>query len=82
MFEDLPVGDFEDTRFPEHDGSYRFMPYRGPGHHKMQTALRALGSARCYYHVGDKRVYFSIDGCPEHGVIVLSHFEHVGAGGT
>jgi hypothetical protein len=78
MFEGMPVGIFMEAEWPREDGRYRYMPYRGLGHYRMQTRRREKGSARCYFDDGRERVCFTVADCPEYGVLVLVDFE-VGA---
>jgi hypothetical protein len=80
MFKGMRVGFFLEAEKPRHNGRYRYMPYRGPGHYQMQMQRREKGSARCYYDVGSKRVSFTVADCPEYGILVLVDFE-VGAKG-
>lgn len=71
----MPVGYFEEPEFPNIDGSYRYMPFRGQGHYQLQVALREQGKARCSYESGDKRVEFNVRSCPQYGVLELTDFE-------
>src|SRR5437763_16613432 len=48
-YEGMPVGYFEEERYPMAPRRYRYMPYRGPGHYEMQTARRAGGRPRCTF---------------------------------
>ena len=75
MFENMPVGYFEEPEFPVRDGSYRYMPYRGPGHYRMGISLRETGRAQCSYDFGGERVLFIVRSCPEYGVLDLVEFE-------
>jgi hypothetical protein len=75
LFENMPVGYFQTSEFPASDGSYRYMPYRGPGHYYMGVKLRETGSAQCRYNTGDESVTFIVRSCPEYGVLELTGFE-------
>lgn len=77
LFDDLPAGRFEGPEYPKGPGQYRYEPYRGPGHYLMQTKRKAEGAARCYYDLDDLRVFFTVGGSPEYGVLELSDFQAV-----
>jgi hypothetical protein len=77
MFTGLPVGCFEGSEYPQRNGQYVYMPYRGPGHLKMQTERRKIGHARCYYDVGAERISFTVVDCPTYGVLELADFERL-----
>jgi hypothetical protein len=82
MFENMPVGYFQESEFPASDGSYHYMPFRGPGHYRMGISLRETGRAQCCYDSGSERVLFTVRSCPEYGVLELVDFErrpHVAA---
>ena len=68
----MPVGCFENQCVLSMPGRFRYMPYRGPGHHEMQMALRNGQRPRCT--ISDTS--FEIVECPEYGVLVLSAFVH------
>ncbi len=74
FYEDMAVGYFEEPEFPSRPGRYRYMPYRGPGHHKMQTARRSGERPKCYYCGTGIRVTFLVVDCPEYGVLELTDF--------
>ena len=69
-----PVGLFEDGICPDSEGLFRYEPYRGPGHLRMQEQLRKSGSAPCSYVHAGKRISFIVIDCPEYGVLNLSSF--------
>jgi len=71
----LAVGLLLGAEAPRSPGSHTYEPYRGPGHYEMQSLLRAGGSPRCYYEAEGRRVFFTVGGCPEYGVLALSDFE-------
>jgi len=73
-YEGMPVGYFEEQRYPTVAGRYRYMPYRGPGHYKMQTARRAGARPRCTFHTDNRAVSFVVVDCPEYGVLELAEF--------
>ena len=75
MFEGMPVGYFQEPEFPSTDGSYHYMPYRGPGHYRMGISLGETGKARCTYDSVRERVLFTVRSCPEYGVLELVEFE-------
>lgn len=81
LFEGMEVGCFEDE-MPRAAGRFRYMPYRGSGHHEMQMQRRAGNSPRCYYDVDDVRVSFNVCDCPEYGVLELCDFEISTRGAT
>ena len=74
MFDGLPVGVFMEPEYPTGNGRYRYMPYRGPGHLRMQTTLDTAGEAPCYYEVGIDRVCFTVVGATS-GALDLTGFE-------
>jgi hypothetical protein len=74
-FDGMVVGHFEARDFPCSPGRYRYTPYRGPGHFKMQTQRRAGSNPRCYYDTDNVRVSFTVRDCPGHGIIELCDFE-------
>lgn len=75
FYQGMPVGCFEEEGFPIGPGRYRYMPYRGPGHHEMQAALRAGGRPRCAFSVSGRAVSFAVVDCPEYGVLELADFD-------
>jgi hypothetical protein len=46
-FGGMAVGYFVGGDGPRSAGSYRYEPYRGPGHYEMQTLLHEGGTPRC-----------------------------------
>lgn len=76
-FKSQPVGLFLDEAFPAAPGEYAYEPYRGPGHHDMQTALENGDEVVCAYILDDKRVSFRVLGCPRYGVLSLAGFSSV-----
>jgi hypothetical protein len=72
-FEEMPVGLFE--AIPRAPGRYGYMPYRGPGHFDMQRKLKTGEPAVCYFLDGETEVSFTITGCPEYGVLEVSHVD-------
>ena len=73
--EDMVVGHLEGNAFPTSSGIYRYMPYRGPGHYRLITSLKAVGPQRCYFLRGGERRYFTVMGCPSYGRLELASFE-------
>lgn len=73
-YKGMPVGCFEEDRYPMAPGRYRYEPYRGPGHYEMQTVWRAGGKPRCSFQVDGRRASFAVVGCPQHGVLELTEF--------
>jgi hypothetical protein len=71
----MEVGFFEETKMPLAAGRFRYVPYRGPGHYKMQTQLRAGDNPNCYYDTKDAHVTFTVRDCPEYGVLELCDFK-------
>ena len=66
---------FEEENFPEADGRYRYMPWRGPGHYDLATTMRAFGFARCFYEDGPDVVHFTARPDTEYGFLNLSDFQ-------
>jgi hypothetical protein len=75
FFEDRPVGYFEDDQLPCSPGSYRYVPYRGPGHLQLQQALVSQGPQRCHYIAKNAKRYFTVVACPAHGLLELANFD-------
>lgn len=69
-----PVGCFDDGVAPQTDGLYRYQPFRGPGHLRMQQQLNAGGTATCHYQDAGSKVSFVVRACPEYGVLDLCAF--------
>lgn len=74
-YEGMPVGCFEEDRYPITPGRYRYVPYRGPGHFAMQTARRAGAQPRCTFEAAGHVVSFTVVDCPEYGVLELTGFD-------
>lgn len=75
FYDGMEVSYFEESDYPQKNGKFRYMPYRGPGHYEMQTA-RANGIfPRCYYDEGRERIFFTVLDCPEYGILELATFE-------
>jgi len=70
-YEGMPVGYFEEAAYPTAPGRYRYMPYRGEGHYRMQAALRAGARPRCIF---GSSASFAVLECPEYGVLELVDF--------
>jgi hypothetical protein len=64
FFEENPVGYFEDDRLPCSPGCYRYMPYRGPGHHRLQGSRKTKAPQRCHYITENTKRYFTVLACP------------------
>jgi hypothetical protein len=79
-FDGMAVGLFLGADGPTAPGRHGYEPYRGSGHYEMQTLRRAGGSPRCYYEAPGERVAFTVQGCPEYGVLELSDFERTPIG--
>jgi hypothetical protein len=69
FFTDALVGQFSSGTYPECDGDIRYAPFRGPGHFKMQTALKKTGGAECYFKRGEKSISFRVVECPSYGIL-------------
>jgi hypothetical protein len=46
------------------------MPYRGPGHHDMQVALKA-GPVRCSFKDGRASYEFIVSSVPQNSVLMI-----------
>ena len=75
FYDGMEVGYFEESEYPQKNGKYRYMPYRGAGHYEMQTAIDNSTFPRCYLDEGQERVFFTVLDCPEYGVLELATFE-------
>lgn len=73
-YDGMPVGYFEEERYPTVPGRYRYEPYGGPGHYEMQTAREAGARPRCTYREGNRVVSFTVNDCPEYGMLELVEF--------
>lgn len=73
-FQGMAVGYFLGTGMPAKEGFYHYMPYRGPGHDAMQAALKAEGTARCYFDSKQGRHIFAVAANPESGRLKLEDF--------
>jgi hypothetical protein len=73
-FDGQPAGYFDEAGYPSAPGIYRYMPYRGPGHHRLQTALGS-GRAACTYELDGATIHFEVLRCPEPGRLELAGFE-------
>ena len=76
FFEENPVGYFEDDPLPCSTGCYRYMPYRGPGHYRLQGALKTKGPQRCHYITDNAKRYFTVVACPAQGLLQLAEFDN------
>lgn len=74
FFEGGSAGYFEEDQLPSVPGSYRYMPYRSPAHHRLHVALKTAGPQRCYYLAGNARRYFTVVNAPSPGVLELAGF--------
>jgi len=73
--ENMQVGKFVDLDgYPTSSGKYRYMPYRGPGHLRMQDDCRKFGFARCAYVVPDGQVEFVVKITSDYGVLEAEQF--------
>jgi hypothetical protein len=66
----LVAGQFIDmTSYPKAPGRYAYMPYRGPGHLRLQDECRRSGFARCTYVEPTGQVSFRARAVGEYGVL-------------
>jgi hypothetical protein len=75
FFDGYPVGVFEGTDYPTVPGRYRYDPYRGPGHWRMQTAYREGLRPRCTFRTKERSISFCVENCPENHVLDLADFQ-------
>ena len=61
-FGKYPVGYFEEERYPDKPGRYRYEPFRGPGHYDLAVKINRGEPAECYYDDGADRVSFTVTG--------------------
>ena len=73
------VGSFLDYPLPTGDGTYRYEPYRGPGHLNLHKQLEAGKAPRCFYDTATQRVCFCVVGSRTPGVLELVGFDVKGA---
>jgi hypothetical protein len=59
------VGTIE--KIPEHDGNYRYEPFRGIGHYDMATQLESGIGVKCYA----RQSKFTVKSIPKHGTIEI-----------
>lgn len=69
------VGAFPTQGLPITDGSYRYEPYRGPGHLNLHMELKAGKAPRCFFRNASQRVSFCVTSSPTQGVLTLSGVE-------
>ena len=74
-YKGMPVGSFELESYPTAPGRYRYMPYRGPGHYELQTALRTGAQPHCTFQARGRAVSFVVVDCPEYGVLEVAEFD-------
>ena len=55
-----PVGCFTSEEMPQVPGTYEYVPYRGPGHYRLGTALTKDGPQQCHFEVRDKKCSFTV----------------------
>jgi hypothetical protein len=67
----MPVGYFEESPPPRAATRCRYMPYRGPGHLKMHTALARDQRVACRFFDGDQLHELVVDAVPEYGVLSI-----------
>jgi hypothetical protein len=78
LYEGHPAGVFLGPERPSVSGRFRYDAYRGDGHFQVGRALQAGVRPRCTFSARPD-VSFTVQSCPEPGVIELSDF--VGGGG-
>lgn len=69
------VGAFAGDALPKAGGSYRYEPYRGPGHVNLHRQLKAGHAPRCFYSFGSQRVAFCVTSSPAQGVLTMDGIE-------
>jgi hypothetical protein len=72
--EGRPVGVFETDAAPDAPGRYRYMPYRGPGHYALATALQEGERPYCCCRTPARTIYFRVTGVPAAHVLELDDF--------
>jgi hypothetical protein len=65
------VGAFPSHGLPTTDGSYRYEPYRSPGHLNLHMELKAGKVPRCFFINAAQRVSFCVTASPSQGVLTL-----------
>ena len=70
-FNDMAVGVLN-VGPPRRNGVYDYMPYRGPGHLEMVTALHAGNPARCRCAPPWEDVEFTAHEIPEYGKLRIT----------
>ena len=74
----MPVGRLMNVEdYPTRANRYRYMPYRGPGHLRMQETCRTLGQAHCVYVGPAGEVEFVVKLTRDQGVIETEQFRPV-----
>jgi len=73
-YEGQSVGYFETDDAPAAPGRYSYVPYRGPGHLALVTALRAGSRPCCCCRTPERTIYFRVYGVPAAQVLELDDF--------
>ena len=69
------IGAFPGGELSMIDGSYRYEPYRSPGHLNLHRELRAGKTPRCFCQAGELCISFSVTASPTQGVLSLMGIE-------
>lgn len=77
FFEGLPAGYLSGEALPQGTGNFRYVPYRGPGHHNLGQALKLHGPQRCHYLASGEERHFTVVKWISYGLLELAGFEDV-----
>ena len=72
LFSKMPAGRFvEPETYPTAPGRYRYMPFRGIGHLRLQEEVRLRGAARCSFVSGEAEFEFTCTTDSEYGILEI-----------
>src|SRR5262249_62080621 len=74
FLEAIPAASSREPHPPASPGSYKYMPYRGPGHYKLGQALSSRGPQRCHYFLNGEPRNFTVVSFVSYGLLELSGF--------
>ncbi len=66
-----PVGYWEAKAATIGPGDHAYMPFRGPGHYRLQTLLAAGQTPLCTCNFEGSEVAFEVSACPQYGILTV-----------
>lgn len=74
FYKNLPVGYFKNNKFPDTEGTYKYMPYRGSGHYELMVALEKNINTKPICTNFSENIIFEVTGIKDNNSLMLKNF--------